>query len=197
MLKVGITGGIGSGKSIVCEVFKHFGIPVYYADIEANNLIISDKNIKKQLIEHFGKKIYSRNQLNKSRFSSIIFNDKKALQKVNSIIHPVVRQNFKDWIKKNKDKKYIIKEAALLFESGTYQDLDEIITISAPEHIKIKRIMKRDKTDKESVQKRIRNQISDTEKIRKSDHVIYNNGSQLILPQILSLHKIFLTRKRG
>ena len=197
MLKVGITGGIGSGKSIVCEVFKHFGIPVYYADIEANNLIISDKNIKKQLIEHFGKKIYSRNQLNKSRFSSIIFNDKKALQKVNSIIHPVVRQNFKDWIKKNKDKKYIIKEAALLFESGTYQDLDEIITISAPEHIKIKRIMNRDKTDKESVQKRIRNQISDTEKIRKSDHVIYNNGSQLILPQILSLHKIFLTRKRG
>ncbi len=220
MLKVGITGGIGSGKSIVCEVFKRLGVPVYYADDEAKIIVNSDKNIKEQLIKNYGIKIYTNaGEINKTKLSSIIFQDKNALKKVNSIVHPVVKQHFTEWLK-NKEMapspptggkvaclpklqrrqgeglyKYIIKEAALLFESNSYKDLDIIVTIYAPENIRIKRVMMRDKTDESTIKKRMKSQYSDEEKIKKSDYVIYNDQNQLILPQIIRLHKVFLNGK--
>ena len=192
MLKVGITGGIGSGKSIVCEVFKCLGVPVYYADDEAKILVNTDKNIKEKLIKNYGLKIYKKDgEINKTKLSSIIFQDKNALKKVNSIVHPVVKQHFTEWLKNKEKYKYIIKEAALLFESNSYKDLDIIVTIYAPENIRIKRVMMRDKADEATIKKRMKSQYSDEEKIKKSDYVIYNDQNQLILPQIIRLDKTF------
>lgn len=192
MLKIGITGGIGSGKSIVCEAFKRLGVPVYYADDEAKIIVNSDKNIKEKLIKNYGLKIYKKDgEINKTKLSSIIFQDKNALKKVNSIVHPVVKQHFTEWLKNKEKYKYIIKEAALLFESNSYKDLDIIVTIYAPENIRIKRVMMRDKADEATIKKRMQSQYSDEEKIKKSDYVIYNDQNQLILPQILKLHKLF------
>ncbi len=189
-IKIGITGGIGSGKTTVCKIFEVLDIPVYYADIEAKKIVNSDIEIKKSLISLFGKEIYLQNgTINKEKLSNIIFNDKQSLAKVNSIIHPVVRKYYEQWIVDNKHYKWTVKEAAILFESGSYKQVDKIITVVSPLETRIDRIMKRDNTNREIVLKKINNQMSDEEKIKKSDFVIYNNDKTLLLPQILKILK--------
>ncbi|MFH1320820.1 MAG: dephospho-CoA kinase [Bacteroidota bacterium] len=195
MFKVGVTGGIGSGKTIVCGVFEQLDVPVYSADSAAKNLITSDKNVTIKIKKLFGSKIYSKNgDLYTRKLAEIVFNDKKSLQKLNSIIHPAVKLHFSDWLKDNTQSSYIIKEAAILFESDSYKDLDAVIIVVAPIELKIKRVMERDGVSREAVMQRMKNQMSDQQKISISDYVIYNDGTRLLLPQILEIHDDLLQK---
>jgi dephospho-CoA kinase len=187
MLKVGITGGIGSGKSTVCQVFKLLGIPVYHADIEASYLIDTDTDIRNQLIDLFGDSIYN-GELKRDILAGIIFNDKKALDNVNKIVHPKVRNHFFKWAETHKDKKYILFEAAILFESGTYKLLDKVITVTAPKKLRIERVMDYRNYSADKIKDIIKNQLPDKIKIEQADYVIVNDNKSLILPQILEIH---------
>lgn len=191
---IGITGGIGSGKSIICEVFKSLGISIYNADNESKKLVNSDVRIIKKLKKNFGENIYNdENYLNKTKLADLVFNDKNALEKLNSIIHPIVKLHFAEWVlqKKEQNINYVLKESAILIETGTYKNLDKIITVYASEDIRIHRVMKRDITNKNHVMSRISKQMKDEEKIKYADFIIYNDNKKLLLPQILKLHQIF------
>jgi dephospho-CoA kinase len=188
MIKVGLTGGIGSGKTTVCEIFKHLGIPVYHADIHARMLSDMDDDIRKSLTGLFGVDIYCESGLNRKKLSGLIFSNRDLLQQVNEIIHPKVLNHYKKWLKDYQDKKYIIHEAAILFESGMNFLFDRIITVSAPEEIRISRIMKREDVDEEHVKNIIQNQWPESRKKSISDFVIMNDDKRLILPQILKIH---------
>lgn len=189
MIKVGITGGIGSGKTMVCKIFQELGIPVFYADDEAKNILDKDIDVKKELKRLFGENIYTKTGINKTRLASIIFNDNEALKQVNELIHPKVREYFNMWSQEHCNFPYIIEEAAILFESGAYKDLDINILVSAPEELKIQRIMERDKVDRQSVVDRMKNQMGEREKKKMADYIIVNDGKQMIIPQILEIHK--------
>jgi len=191
MLKVGITGGIGSGKSTVCQVFKLLGIPVYHADSEASILIDNDTEIRNQLINLFGDSIYN-DKLKRDIFAGIIFNDREALENVNKIVHPKVRSNFFKWAETHKDKKYILFEAAILFESGTYKLLDKIITVTAPEKLRIERVMVYKNYSRKILKNILKNQLPDKEKTKQAHYIIVNDGKTLILPQILNIHNRLL-----
>lgn len=188
MHKVGVTGGIGSGKTLVCEVFKRLGIPVYNADNEAKNILNSNTEVRKSIENYFGQDIYENNSLNKKKLAEIIFNNKEAIQKINSIVHPVVRQNFIDWCKQYEDKTYVIEEAAILFESGAYKELDYTINVFAPEQIRIQRVIERDKATIEDVKNRMQNQMNDDERVKLANFTIINDGTRMIIPQILEIH---------
>lgn len=188
MHKVGVTGGIGSGKTLVCEVFKRLGIPVYNADNEAKNILNSNTEVRKSIENYFGQDIYQNNSLNKKKLAEIIFKNQEAIQKINSIVHPVVRQNFIDWCKQYEDKTYVIEEAAILFESGAYKELDYTITVFAPEQIRIQRVMVRDKATIEDVKNRMQNQMNDDERVKLANFTIINDGTRMIIPQILEIH---------
>lgn len=187
MLKVGLTGGIGAGKSIIIKIFEILNIPVYIADIEAKRLIDTDCRIKKALTHVFGEDIYINDSINKAKLASIIFNDKKSLKLVNSIVHPVLRLDFEEWCLLNSKAPYVIQESAIIFESGAQVLFDKIICVSANMDCRISRAMKRDNATKEKVIERINNQMSDVEKIQKSDYVIYNSDSDMLIKQVLEL----------
>jgi dephospho-CoA kinase len=170
---IGLTGGIGTGKTMVAEYFKSLGIPVYIADKEARQLMTSD-NIINALSNEFGKEILENGILNREKLAKLVFNDSKKLQKLNSIVHPEVKKHFDNWIEKHKNYPFVVKEAAILFESGSYKYCDTIITVTCPLEIRLQRVMKRDKTDRESVLKRIENQWTDEQRIAKSNYVIHN-----------------------
>ena len=170
---IGLTGGIGSGKTMVAEYFKSLGIPVYIADKEARQLMTSE-NIINALSNEFGKEILENGILNREKLAQLVFNDSKKLQKLNSIVHPEVKKHFDNWVEKHKNYPFVVKEAAILFESGSYKYCDTIITVTAPLETRLQRVMKRDKTDRESVLKRIENQWTDEQRIAKSNYVIHN-----------------------
>ena len=170
---IGLTGGIGTGKTMVAEYFKSLGIPVYIADKEARHLMTSD-NIINALSNEFGKEILENGILNREKLAQLVFNNPKKLQKLNSIVHPEVKKHFDNWVEKHKNYPFIVKEAAILFESGSYKYCDTIITVTAPLETRLQRVMKRDKTDRESVLKRIENQWTDEQRITKSNYVIHN-----------------------
>ena len=190
MLKIGITGGIGSGKTTVCKIFQQLGVPVYNADIEAKKLLDFNEAVKSEIIAIFGNNIIAKNgYIDRVKLGAIVFNNKEKLTQLNSIVHPAVAQHFTDWINNNKTKDYIIKEAAILFESGSYKAVDKIITVIAPLELRIQRSMERDNTDRSTIEQRIKNQMSDEEKIKMSHFVIENNESQLLIPQVLKIHQ--------
>ena len=195
-LTVGVTGGIGAGKTIVCDVFKTLGIPVYHSDSRAEELMGHDPDIKKEIMLKFGEESYTtNNQLNKQYLSNLVFNDKEKLELLNSIVHPRVFNDFHKWIKHNKDKQYIIKEAALLFESGSYRDLEITVLVYCPLELRIKRTLLRDSNrTAESIKRIVDNQMSDSKKKKLADMVIINDDSILILPQILKVHEDLLKR---
>jgi len=188
MFKLGLTGGIGSGKSLISEIFIRLGIPVFNADIESKKIVNSNRDVIKLLSNEFGKDLYSDNGLNKQMLAEIIFNDKIALQKVNQIIHPKVRDYFKVWMDKNHYAQYVIEEAAILFESKANFDMDFTINVHADEFIRIDRVVRRDNMDAELVKRRMENQLSDKERIALADFTIYNDGKQMVLPQVLEIH---------
>ncbi|MFA9390480.1 MAG: dephospho-CoA kinase [Prolixibacteraceae bacterium] len=188
MLKVAITGGIGSGKSVVCRVFEKLGIPVFDADEVAKQLINNNKTIKEKLSELFGSDVYHKNGgIRRKYFAEIIFNDKIALAKVNELIHPAVFSEFNRWAE-IQNSPYVIQESAIIFENGHSDRFDKIITVSAPLQLKIERCMLRDGISKEKVLERMKNQLSDAIKVKQSDYVIVNDNKEMILPQIVDIH---------
>lgn len=193
MIKVGITGGIGSGKSLVCDIFRKLGAPVYVADDRAKMLMNSDAHIKNHLIEKFGETIYKNGALDRAKLAGIIFEDKDAIGFVNALVHPAVGADFLAWCNARNDQKYVIEEAALLFESGGYKQLDTVITILAPENIRMERVMKRDDATLEQVKSRMANQMTDAEKAKRSNVVIYNDEKHSLLEQVLNLHYSFIS----
>jgi len=193
MKKIGITGGIGSGKTTICEIFKLLGVAVFQADEVGRNLQMNDVNIKKQLIHRFGEDIYAIDGLlNRKKLADRVFSDPKALADLNGIIHPAVRQTFLNWVEMHRNDPYVIYEAAILFESGYVSDFDKIILVMANEEIRIKRVIGRDQTSRSLVEKRIKNQMSDNRKKKLADYVIENNNKELIIPQIIDLDRLLL-----
>lgn len=189
MIKVAVTGGIGSGKSVVCKIFEKIGIPVFNADFEAKKLINTSRTIHDKLVSLFGAAIYQSNgDIHRKKMADLIFNDNFALQKVNEIVHPEVRKRFIEW-GKEQNSPYIIQEAAIIFESKQTQSFDKIITVTAPLELKIERVIKRDQVSKEEVYKRMQSQLPDEIKIAKSDFVIMNDEVEMIIPQIIEIHK--------
>lgn len=194
MTKVGITGGIGSGKSIVCEIFNRLGISIYNADNRAKWLMNNNVVLKQQLIARWGNQLYKNNQLDRSFLAGIIFANKEAIEFVNSVVHPAVNVDFKEWFSLHSNEAYVIKEAALLFESNTYREMDVIVTVYAPENLRIERVLKRDNISKPQVINRMNNQLSDEEKVKRSDYIIFNNEQQSLLEQVLNLHNILISK---
>ena len=193
MIKVGITGGIGSGKSLVCDVFRKLNVSVYEADSKAKSLMVTNPMIREKLILKFGESIYINNLINKELLAGIIFEEPSALAFVNSVVHPAVALDFEMWCSRHINEAYVIEEAALLFESGANKRMDKMITVYTPEELRMKRVMMRDKATAEQVKQRIKNQISDEEKVRHSDYVVYNDEKHSLLEQIINLHNIFLS----
>lgn len=191
MVIVGLTGGIGSGKTTISKSFKSLGIPIYIADDEAKALMNRSKVIKRKLMQLFGESAYKEGKLNRPYLASKIFNDKVLLSKMNAIVHPKVASHFKGWLKKQ-DAPYIIKEAAIIFENNLESQYNYIITVIADKDLRINRIMKRDKASKAKIQSIMSNQLSDEEKINKSDFVITNNDLELAKAQVIEIHQQLL-----
>ncbi len=190
MLKIGLTGGIGSGKSTVAKVFEILGIPVYYADDAAKRLMNNNDDLKKEIIKHFGEKAYQQNQLDRKYLAGIVFNDKEKLQLLNSLTHPITIKDSEDWMLAQTSP-YIVREAALLFESGAANTVDYVVGVYAPQHIRVKRVMERDNLSIEDVMKRVSRQLDEEEKMKRCDFVISNNETELVIPQVIELDKKF------
>ncbi|MUP38078.1 dephospho-CoA kinase [Labilibaculum euxinus] len=189
MLKIGLTGGIGSGKSIVGRAFEMMGIPIYVADNEAKRLMVSDAELQNLLVSRFGDQIYDSNfNLNRELLAEIVFNDSEALKDINSIVHPAVRKDFIRWCEQHSQTPYVIQESAIIFDSGLYKNFDKIITVAAEDEIRIQRVMERDSISRELIVERMRSQLPESVRIEKADFVIYNN-TELILPQIERIDK--------
>ncbi len=196
MLKVGLTGGIGSGKTTIAGIFNLLGVPVFNADIEAKKLMISDPIIKSEIIALLGDDAYTEDLLNKEYIAELIFKDEGLLKGMNSIVHSAVHKHFTTWAELFTEKPYILYEAAILFESGASRYFDYIILVTAPESLRIERVMKRDKVNKEQVKLRIKNQFTEDDKMIQSDFKIYNDSDLLVLPQILGLHEKLISLQR-
>lgn len=189
MIKVGLTGGIGSGKSLVARILHAFGVPVYDSDSATKQLYITNPALKSKLIQSFGEQAYYEDgQLNRRFLGNLVFNDKSKLKLINEIVHPFVKLDFEEWLKTKKHKEYVVKEAAVLIESGAYRQVDKIVVVTAPREIRIDRVMKRDKTSKEEVIKRIDNQLSDEKMLSFANYVVVNDGDKALLPQIIRFH---------
>jgi len=191
MITIGLTGGIGSGKTTVAKLFKELGIPIYIADDEAKQLMVRSKVIKRKLTQLFGEQAYINDVLNKPYLANSIFNDSTLLERMNAIVHPRVGRHFLKWKGKQKAP-YVIKEAAVLFENGTYKKCDFLITITAPKDIRIARVLERDNTTKEKVVSIMKNQWKDEDKIKLSHFVIENTDLELTKKQVLIIHEKLL-----
>ncbi len=186
---IGLTGGIGSGKSTVARMFMAYGIPVYIADDEAKKIMESDEIIK-QVISTFGKDIISNGKINRVKLADIVFNDTEKLTQLNKIVHPAVQKHFTDWLKIRETIPFVIKEAAILFETGGHKQCDKVITVVAPQQVRIERVVARDNSDQESVLKRMNNQWSDEKKILLSDFVIENIDLEKTKEQVDEILKL-------
>lgn len=193
MLNIGITGGIGSGKTTVCKIFEKLGIPVYYADDRAKQLMIEKTEIIEQITEIFGKRAYYKNgKLNRRHIAKIAFSTPDKLKALNAVVHPAVKQDGIDWAKAQKNAPYTLKEAALMIESGNYKVMDKLVVVAAPEKIRLARVMSRDDATKAEVKARMDKQLPEAEKIKLADYVINNDGSKSLILQIWKLHQEFL-----
>lgn len=187
MLKVGLTGGIGSGKTTVAQIFEVLSIPVYYADTAARALMNQEPELKKKIIASFGSDAYTNGELNRSYLGSVVFRDREKLNLLNSIVHPVTIRESENWMNSQKTP-YAIKEAALIFEAGLEKHLDYVIGVTAPESLRIQRVVERDHVPREKVLERMRNQMDEKEKISRCDFVIQNDVNTALLPQVLAIH---------
>ena len=185
---IGLTGGIGAGKTMVAKIFENLGVPVFNADETAKQLMQTSPEIKTALIQQFGEKVYENGILQKAYLSSIVFSDAHQLALLNSIVHPITIQAAWDWAKLQ-TAPYVIKEAALFFESGSSEGVEKIIGVTAPKHIRIQRVMQRDQITREDVIKRMEHQLEDSLKMKLCDWVIQNDDMHLLIPQILAIHQ--------
>lgn len=191
MTVVGITGGIGSGKTTICKVFEHLGVPVYYADSRAKELMSHNEVLKRKIIQAFGERAYASGELDRKYLAKTVFESKSKLSVLNGLVHPAVADDFEEWLDANKKAPYVLKEAAILFESGAYQSVDVSVLIIAPEELRIKRVINRDASSREEVLQRINNQWTQERKAKLADYIITNDGLQLVIPQVLEFHNKF------
>ena len=180
---IGLTGGIGSGKTLIANYIKSLGIPVYIADDEAKKIMDTDEVIQ-AISSTFGEEIIENNKVNREKLSKLVFDNPEKLQKLNSIIHPLVKKHFDSWLKDHANFPFVFKEAAILFESGSYKYCDSVIAITSPIETRIQRVLERDKTSRESILKRMQNQWTDEQRIAKSDFVINNTSVKETYKQI-------------
>ncbi len=191
MLKVGITGGIGSGKSYVCQVFNALGIPVFNADDTARYLMENDPALIQGIRHLLGDDVYVAGKLDRAKVSAIIFQNPEKLQQLNALVHPATISYAKEWFEKQQAP-YVIKEAAIFFESGSYTDMNVMIGVYAPRELRIQRAMKRNNLSREKVLSIIAQQMDEDEKMKRCDHVIVNDDITAVLPQVLKLHDLIL-----
>ncbi len=190
MTLVGLTGGIGSGKSYISAVFEHLNVPVYYADDRSKKIMTDNPKVVESVKDLLGEEAYfDDGRLNKQYVARKIFSDYELKKKLEAIVHPAVKKDFSEWVKQNKEEKLIVKESALLIESGSYKDLDYIVVVTAQLELRIKRVMDRDKKSEKEVLTLVNAQMSDDERIKFSDFVIDNSGEVLILSQIVEFLK--------
>ncbi len=183
MIQLCITGGIGSGKTTSCRILEQFDIPVFYADDVAKNLLQTPK-IQTLVQQTFGDAVCSNGSVDKQKLATIVFGNEKKLNQLNSMIHPAVAENYAMWLRQHQSKKIVAKEAAILFESGSYKQCDKIICVYAPAKVRIQRVMLRSQLSKEEVKARMKKQLPESEKIKRSDFVIYNDDKRLVIPQV-------------
>jgi len=191
MLKIGITGGIGSGKSTVCRIFEVLGIPVYYADDRAKWLMNHLPELKAEIISSFGKETYNDKGLNRPYLAKIVFNDKTRLKQLEAIVHPKVFLDGQRWYEEHEKAPYTLRENAVMFETGSYKKMDKTITVFAPKEIRIQRVMSRDNTTKEEIEARMNKQMPEEEKLKLADFVIINDNQTSLIKQVYRLHEIF------
>lgn len=196
MKVIGLTGGIGSGKSTVARVFNTIGVPVFYADDVAKNIYETDAEVLNSVKKNFGIDVFDNGSLDKMKLGNLIFSDVEKMRQLNSIVHPAVRNAFRTWMKKHPASPYVIIEAAILIESGTHKDCDEIILVTAPQNLRISRVMKRDGVSETSINLRMKNQWTDEEKRKFTSIELVNDETELLIPQILKLHERFLSAIR-
>ena len=196
MLKIGLTGNIGSGKTTVSKIFEILGIPVFYADEAAKSVMVNDGQLAGELKSEFGEKSYLPDgTLNRKHIASIVFDDDAALARLNAIVHPATFRAFDAWVANIKDVPYVVKEAAVLFESDSYKLCDQTIMVQAPFDMRIKRVMDRDGLSRDEIEKREAHQFSEEKKARLADYIIKNDNSELVIPQVLTLHEVFSSWK--
>lgn len=192
MMQLGLTGGIGSGKSAAALIFKSLGISVYHSDDRAKWLMENDQNLVSEIKSVFGTSIFLDKKLNRNALAEVVFNDHEMLDQLNNLVHPKVELDFTNWHKQQKDQPYVIQEAAITIEKGSWRYLDGVILVVAPEELRIQRVIERDGGTKESVQNRINNQASDSDKIPFSDFILVNDGLKSLVTQVLEIHKRIL-----
>jgi dephospho-CoA kinase len=195
MYKVGVTGGIGSGKSIICRLFNTLGVPVYHADQRARYLMEHDQEMIRLLKKTFGNSIYTKKKLSSRLLAGRVFSDTDALHQLNDIVHPTVAQDFMQWVRKQDGSDYVLHEAAILFESDAWKMMDMIVSVHAPEELRIRRVMKRSDLSRAEVLERIKKQMDQAEMNRRADVIIYNDDEHMVLPQIMDLHGKILREK--
>lgn len=193
MLKVGITGGIGSGKSIAAKLFMLLGVPVYNADEAAKKLMNGNQLLKTALIKQFGSDTYLNGLLNRDWLSAKVFTDPEQLKLLNGIVHPIVIQDARNWMNKQQTL-IVIKEAAIFFESGSNAEMDYMVGVYAPQQLRLQRVLQRDNSNKDAILDRMSRQMNEEEKMKLCDYVLNNNEEQLLIPQVLDLHKKLLYR---
>jgi len=189
MLKAGVTGGIGSGKTLVCSILEKLGIPVYYADTEARRLMNQQEELRLQITDLLGKEAYSGGELNRQYVASRVFGKPVELEALNALVHPAVHEDFHRWAQEQKDAPCVVEEAALLFESGGHKMLDMTVLVLAPTELRIERVMKRDGLEREAVELRIQHQMDEDAKKKLASSIIYNDDSGLLLPRVVHLHQ--------
>ncbi|MFI5149179.1 MAG: dephospho-CoA kinase [Bacteroidia bacterium] len=189
-LKVGITGGIGSGKSVVCDIFRLLGISIFNSDLEGRKILDEEEEVKQKLVLLFGPEAYTTaGKADRKYIASLVFENPVRLKALNDIVHPAVAARFQRWCKAHEKEAYILKEAAVLVESGAYKEMDKIILVSAPDHLRIERAQKRDNLSAEEVKKRSRNQLSEETLRKYAGYILVNDETQLLIPQVLALHE--------
>ncbi len=192
--QVGVTGGIGSGKTLVCNVLEKLGVPVYRADPEARRLMEEDAELVGQIVELFGEEAYIGGALNRSYLAGRVFGDREQLSRLNGVVHPAVRRDYHRWLVQQNGAPYVVEEAAILFESGAFRFMDLVVMVYAPEALRIKRVMIRDGVKEEEVRKRMAHQMAEEEKRSKADLVILNDEKGRLLSRILDVHQQILKR---
>ena len=195
MFRVGLTGGIGSGKTLVCSIFEKLGVPVYSADTEARVLMNTDAELKYGIVNMFGDQAYSKDGMDRVFLAGSVFGDHEKLSGLNRLVHPAVRKDFNRWAALQTGSPYVVEETAILFESGADAEMDLAVLVYAPEELRIRRVMERDQTDREAVLKRMGHQMSEEEKTKMAGHIIYNDGTQMLLPQVIELHNKILNSR--
>lgn len=193
-LLIGLTGGIGAGKTLVANIFELLRVPVFNADTEAKAILGNDENVRARVIEVFGPEAYSGSEPNRKFLARRVFSNDEMREKLNAIIHPAVGEAFKQWAEDHSDKPYVLKEAAIIFETGGESKLDGVVLVTAPEMVRIERVMNRDKVSENQVRDRMAAQWSDEEKLKNSDYHIVNDGKTAIIPQVLTLNDALLKR---